>query len=414
MYLLGRQVAGRGGGLFAALFVAQYPPLVVWSRQAWLYAPYVLLYALALLFIVRVHQSGRAHEQLLAGALVGLSFFAHELGVFLLLPLGMQIAARLWARRTTRREWGPPLIALGLALGALGLLWLLVTSLRAETLVGPYGEVREYFAPHLDAASWRFYGGMLADSRGLVLAAAMLGIPLALTGRCYIALILWLALLPSLVHAATIIPDRPEERYGLTLVVVVLVLAALGVRDWTCWIVRRFRRLRVSPDVLTAGILAIILVAHQDVGRALERGALPPSAGAWLAEARALGLGPANLVMSDLPTVAGWYLGDLDYWPRSRLYQKYTLRGDPSASPGQAPPREVHTGGVLVRDVGDYQRLVARPNGGRTLWVLASGRTFHWERWIDDDLKRVLERSSRDRGAAKLPDGSRILRIDLP
>ena len=62
----------------------------------------------------------------------------------------------------------------------------------------------------------------------------------------------------------------------------------------------------------------------------------------------------------------------------------------------------------------DYQRLVARPNGGRTLWVLASGRPFHWERWIDEDLKRVLERSSRDRGASKLPDGSRILRIDLP
>ncbi|MBA2448230.1 MAG: glycosyltransferase family 39 protein [Chloroflexi bacterium] len=413
IYLLGRQLAGRGGGLFAALFVAQYPPLVVWSRQAWLYAPYVLVYALALLFIVRAHQSGRARDQLLAGALVGLSFFAHELGVFLLIPLAAQVAVRLACAARQTRQTGArdrpavsplaPLAALGLAVGSLGLLWLLVTALRAETLVGSHGELTEYFSPRLDGAPFRFYGRMLLDGRGLLLALATLGIPLALAQRRYVVLLLWLALLPPFVHAAAIIPDQPQERYGLTLVVALVLLAAQSARAWAAWLANR-RTLPLSSGALAGAVLALTLLVHQDLRRGLERGELPPRGGAWLQEARGLGIGPADLVMSDLPTVAGWYLGDLDYWVSSEQYQKYALQT------GELR-RDVHTGARLVRNVGEFQRLVVEPNRGRTLWVFASGRSYQWGELVDDSLKTFLERSAQRRIAPG--DGSRILRIDL-
>lgn len=419
MYLLGRALAGRPGGLFAALFVATYPPLVVWSRQAWLYAPYALSYALALLFIVRAHQGGRGRDQITASGLVGLSFFAHELGAFLLLPVGLQVAARLASlrrmpgssetadARTARHGAALPLASLGLAFAAGVGLWLLVASLRADTLVGSYGEVREYWGPHLEGRPFRFYARMLADSRGLVLGAALLGIPLAVARRRYVALILWAALLPPFLHAVLIIPDAPQERYGLTFVVVVILLAALGVADGAAWLARRSGpRLpsALSPSVLAGLALGVMLLVHQNWGQAIERAAAPPRSGDWLRQVRALGIGPNDLVMSDLPTVGGWYLGDLDYWISSREYHKYTFRtGD--------LPRDVHTGAILVRNVADFRRLVAEPNQGRTLWVLASRRSYQWDELVDDDFKRLLERAATRQ--INPGDGSRILQIDL-
>src|SRR5687768_8701192 len=79
-YLLGREVAGRLGGLFVAAYLVGHPSLVVWSRQAWFYALYVLLFGAALLFMLRAARTGQARDQLLAGAFVGLSCFAHEVG----------------------------------------------------------------------------------------------------------------------------------------------------------------------------------------------------------------------------------------------------------------------------------------------------------------------------------------------
>src|SRR6266540_895328 len=404
MYALGRSLAGRPAGLFGALFVAGYPPLVAWSREAWLFALYVTVYATALLFILLAHQSGRARDQLLAGALVGLTLFAQELGIFLLVPLGAQVVRRLWCRRADKRAWLAPLAALGLALGAAAVLWVLVTRLRADTLAGPYGEVGDYFSPHLDGAPLRFYLAMLANGRGLVLAAALAGLPFALAWRQGEALMLWLALLPPLAHAVTIIPGGPQERYGLTLMVALLGLAALGVGSLAKWATRRLTHPFAPPALLAWLVFALVLVVHQDLVRPLERGALSSRQGAWLREFRALNPGPEDLVMSDLPTVTGWYLGQLDFWVSSRQYQKYSLRTDDLR-------RDVHTGAVLIRSVSEFQRLVALPNRGRTLWVVASNRDFQWGELVDDDLKAFLERSASQRISPG--DRSRILRIEL-
>ncbi len=400
LYLLGATVAGRIGGLFAALFVVAYPPLVVWSRQAWLYAFYVLLFCAALLCIVRAQRSGRRRDQVLAGALVGLTLVAHELGIFLLAPLAVQVALGL--RRVKPDVVGLGL-ALALALGAVLALFVLVTGLRAPTLVGRYGEIAEYFRPHLEGVPFRFYGRMLVDGRWLVLLAALAGFPLAIAHRRSEAALLWLALLPPFVHAVTVIPESPQERYSLTFIPILVVLAALAVRDLATWAVARFS-LQYSPDLLAGVALGLILLAHQNLPRAVERAALSPRDGAWLAEARALGIAPDDLLMSDLPTVVGWYLGGLDFWVSSRDYQKYTVQQDEVR-------RDLHTGAILVRNRAEFQRLVAQPNPGRTLWLIASGRGYQWGELVDDDLKSFLERAATQR--VNSADGFRIYQIQL-
>jgi len=409
-YLLGRQVAGRVGGLFVAAIVAGHPSFVIWSRQAWFYALYVLLYAAALLFILRAHRTGLARDQLLAGLLTGLTFFAHEVGVFLLLPLGVQIAASLWSTRRQPRRWFAPIAAAGLAGLALLLLWLLVTSLRANSLVGTYGEVEEYLSFAVEGSRVQFYVRAMLDGPGLMLMAALVGAPLALMGRRLDTLLLWLALLPPLLHAAFLIPRGPQERYALTLVLVVAVLAAQGAALVGQSLGRRFRwtsnRWRGHRGHgLVAAVLMVMLAAHQDIGRAIDRAALSPREGSWLRQVRELGIGPDDLVMTDIPTTVAWYIGGLDYWVTSRDFEKYTTRSGDSR-------RDVHTGAIVVRNRSDFERLVTRVHPGADVWVIASNRNYQWGELVDDELKGYIERSADRR--INPGDNLRILLLKLP
>src|SRR4051812_26226493 len=229
-YALGREVAGRIGGLFVAALLVGHPSFVIWSRQAWFYALYVLLFAGALLFMLRANRTGHPSDQLLAGLLVGLTAFAHEVGVFLLAPLAAQVALSLWRDRRAPGRWIWPMMSL-LVVGLAGLLlWALVTRLRAESLVGAYGEIDEYLSPAVEWPRIRFYLRMLLDGPGLLAVAAMVGLLIAIRQRLSDTLILWLAPLPTFVHASFLIPRGPQERYGLVLVLVIAVLAAQGAQ----------------------------------------------------------------------------------------------------------------------------------------------------------------------------------------
>ncbi|MCC7372235.1 MAG: glycosyltransferase family 39 protein [Chloroflexi bacterium] len=411
-YLLGREVAGRLGGLAVAALCVGHPSLVVWSRQAWFYALFVLLFALALLFLLRAARTGRPSDQLLAGVCVGLSAFAHEAGMFLLLPLTVQAGLALWPVRRDRAGWWPPVVSVGIVGLAAVALWLLVTHLRAESLVGAYGEVEEYLSPSVEWARIRFYLRMLADGPGVLLAGAVLGTGLAIRRKLVPTLLLWLALLPSFVHAAFLIPRGPQERYGLAMLLVIVVLGVQGLRqlaEAAAGLAERRRRLGVPPDLLTPLVVGLALVgtvaAHQDVRRAVDRAALSAREGAWLRQARSLGIDGDAVVMTDVPTTVGWYIGGLDFWVSSHDYEKYTTRvGDIR--------RDVHTGAVLVRSRGDYDRLVARPLAGRQVWVIASGRNYQWGELVDDDLKSLLDRSASQR--VNPGDNTRILLVNLP
>jgi 4-amino-4-deoxy-L-arabinose transferase-like glycosyltransferase len=407
-YLLGREVGGRLGGLFVAALPAGHPSFVIWSRQAWFYAPYLLVFAAALLFILRAARTGRDRDQLLAGLLVGLSAFAHELGLFLLLPLAAQIFLRLRRERRTPAAWRAPLASLALVGAAGVVLWLLVTRLRAASLAGAYGEIGEYFDPSVEWPRIRFYLRMLLDGPGLMLTAALAGLPLAIRRRLESTLLLWLALLPTFLHAAFLIPRGPQERYGLVLVLVIAVLAAQSVRMLVdlaaAWAARRGGP-AITAQLVAGVALAVMLAAHQDVARAIDRAALSPREGAWLRQVRELGIGPDDVVMTDIPTTIAWYVGGLDFWISSRDYEKYTTRHDDVR-------RDVHSDAILVRTRGELDRLVARPLAGRPVWIIASGRSYQWGELVDDDLKAALERSASQK--IYPGDGTRLLLVRLP
>jgi hypothetical protein len=407
-YALGREVAGRVGGLFVAALLTGHPSFVVWSRQAWFYALYVLLFAAALLFILRANRTGHWRDQLLAGLLVGLTAFAHEVGIFLLAPLAAQAGLAAWRERHTPGRWIWPIVSLAIVGLAALLLWALVTRLRAESLVGAYGEIDEYFSPSVEWPRIRFYLRMLLDGPGLLLAASAVGLVLALRRRRTATLLLWLALLPTFVHAALLIPRGPQERYGLTLVLVIAVLGAQGASDLAALLAGLAQRrgwARLTAPTIAGGVLALVLLAHQDVARAMDRAALSPREGSWLRQARELGIGPDSIVMTDVPTSVAWYIGGLDFWVTSHDFEKYTTRADDVR-------RDVHTGAALVRNRADFERLVGRPLAGRQVWLLASGRSYQWGELVDDDLKSLLERAASER--INPGDNFRILLLNLP
>jgi hypothetical protein len=308
-----------------------------------------------------------------------------------------------------RARWVAPIASLALVGLATALLWLLVTRLRADSLVGSYGEIEEYLSPAVEWPRIRFYLRMLLDGPGLMLLAALGGLPLAIRDRRPEALVLWLAILPTFVHAAFLIPRGPQERYGLTLVLVIAVLAAQGARliaERAVEALARRRPLAWPAAPLTASIvLGIMLLMHQDVGRAIERAALSARDGAMIRQARDLGIGPDDVVMTDVPTTVGWYIGGLDFWISSHDYEKYTTLTD-------GVRRDVHTGAVLVRSRGELERLVSRPLAGQRVWVLASGRSYQWGELVDDDLKTALERATSQR--VNPGDTSRILLLNIP
>jgi 4-amino-4-deoxy-L-arabinose transferase-like glycosyltransferase len=405
-YLLGREAAGRGGGLFVAAVLAGHPSFVVWSRQAWFYALYVLLYAGALLFIVRAHRTGRLRDVILAAVCTSLTAYAHEVGIFLLLPLVVQLGLHVRSHWRQRGWWIAPTVSLAIVGIAIVVLWALITRLRAESMVGAYGEVSEYLTPSLEISRVRFYLRQMIDGPGLILAAALVGAIGALRRRRADTLLLWLALLPTLAHAAFLIPRGPQERYGLTLILVVTVLGAQGIavygRELVDAVVWRFGYGARVASAVVAAALFLTALAHQDVARAIDRAALSPKEGSWLRQARELGIGPDDVVMTDVPTVVGWYVGDLDFWVSSRDYEKYTLRQDDVR-------RDVHTGAVLIRSQADLERFVTIPLAGQTVWLISSGRSYQWGELVDDNLKSLLERS----GARRLNPGDNFRILSL-
>ena len=251
---------------------------------------------------------------------------------------------------------------------------------------------------------------MLLDGPGLLLAAALAGLPLAIRRRCTDTLILWLALVPTFLHAAFLIPRGPQERYGLTLILVMAVLAAQGVAP------RRGRDDGVpgTPSRPSGGPPGC-----RGRGRARRDAAGPPGrlprrrAGRALAPrgrlaptgSRRSGIGPDDILMTDVPTIVGWYVGGVDFWISSRDYEKYTTRPDDVR-------RDVHTGAALIRQRSDFERLVGRPLAGQAVWVISSGRSYQWGELVDDDLKAFLDRSASQR--VNPGDNFRVLLLNLP
>jgi hypothetical protein len=147
------------------------------------------------------------------------------------------------------------------------------------------------------------------------------------------------------------------------------------------------RRPHLAEPLVAGLALGLMLLAHQDVARAIDRAALSPKEGSWLRQVHELGIGPDAVIMTDVPTTIGWYVGGLDFWISSHDYEKYTTQSG-------GVRRDVHTGATLIRSRADFDRLVARALAGQEIWVISSGRNYQWGELVDDDLKSLLDRSA--------------------
>ncbi|MET0558060.1 MAG: glycosyltransferase family 39 protein [Solirubrobacterales bacterium] len=112
-YMVGLELRGRRAGLLAAALVAVNPMLLWYSQEARVYALFVLLCTVSLLFTVRVLRRGRRRDALLWGVFSGLALATHYFAVF---PL---LAEVVWLLRRRRRECLPGLAVF--AAGALAL-----------------------------------------------------------------------------------------------------------------------------------------------------------------------------------------------------------------------------------------------------------------------------------------------------
>lgn len=395
-----RIVGNSWGGVIAALLTAAYAPLVFWSRQAWFFSLFVLLWSLTLLLLhlgVR-NRDGRILLGAACAAAVGV--LTHELFATLLpcWALACWVAAgRARTRGELARLVGP---ALGVLLLGCAVLAAFTLTHRADTLAGRYAELREYLTLNTDLAGFRFYGRLLLDRFWLLLVLAVVGLIWSPREGWTRALIV-LSIIPLFFVDAFVLPDRPQERYGLALLPPLYVLASAGLAVAVPVISARTRLARN----LIASILGVaILVLHMNVSTTIRRTDVSRGSGTWLADLRDLGYQPDDIVLTDIPTITYAYLGRTDFWIVSHDYEKYAFAPD-----GQ--PRDVHTGGLIVRNTAELDRLVRQPNSGKTAWVIASDRSYQWQELVDRSLRRAIEDQSIDRQVSA--DSTRIYRLSL-
>jgi hypothetical protein len=411
--------AGRLGGVIAAVIaavlIALYPPLIAWSRQAWFFSLFVLLWTgtLAALDTALAYRSRRALVAAAAATAVGL--LTHELFLALLpcwllavvwlcrdpRPVGAARAGKMPAA-TGLAGGADTLRMLGLPLGIVGIGLVLMVSFtlthRADTLAGRMSELNEYFTLNTDLAGFRFYGRMLTDRWWLLLIAAVSTLALRPEPR---RLLLLAAILPLFIVDAFILPDRPQERYGLALVPPMMVLAAVAL----CDLAARARRLFPGLLGLALGALMIVGVPllHLDPGGVMRRTDASRLQGTWLADLQRMGFSSGDVVMTDIPTVAQLYLGRTDYWLVSREYEKYAYRPD-----GEL--REIHTNARLIRSTAELDRALGEELRGRRVWIVGSDRSYQWEELVDRNLRRAIDQRAGVRRQSE--DSVRLFRFE--
>jgi hypothetical protein len=393
--------AGRlGGGIaavVAAVLVALYPPLISWSRQAWFFSLFVLIWTLTLAALDAAVAFGSRRALIVAATFTALGLLTHEL--FLAL-LPCWLLAVIWLYRKREHSAALRLLSVPLGIVSVGLLLLVSFTLthRADTLGGRMSEVTEYFTLNTDLAGFRFYGRMLTDRWWLLLLAAGSALVIRPHSR---RLLLLIAILPLFVVDAFMLPDRPQERYGLALVPPMMVLAAVGLCDLACRARRRF------PGSVGLALGALLVVAvplvHLDLGGVTRRTDVSRLSGTWLADLERLGYSPQDVIVTDIPTVVQLYIGRADYWLVSHDYEKYTYRPD-----GEL--REIHTNARLIRSTAELDRLLQAELRGQRVWVVGSDRSYQWEELVDRSLRRAID----ERAAMKLQseDSVRIFRLE--
>src|SRR5215212_8470082 len=341
VYLYGRQLAGRGAGLFAAALVATSVPLIEQSREAWFYAIFTLCWMVALLLLDRAVSTGSVRALLAGATVVGLTFLAHEF-TLTLLP-GFGLALLYWrAGCQSLRERLRPLVAAAFLAG-LGLAVLTACSLtlRSDTAGGTLSEITGLltFRPDLRIPGMyvaAFLPGWTAWLLGPAVLSAGLLAPRPLRRR------LLLAVLPAaaLFVLTSFFLAQRESRYGLPLLPTGYLLAGIGLVQLQ-QALRRARHGRWAAAAVVPLAVGVLVTLSVPSGLFTSPPARRPPEGTWLTRLYEAGYRPGDLILTNNPTVTQLYLGRTDFWLRTVEYAKY-VRAD------RHRLRDIHTNAVLL------------------------------------------------------------------
>ena len=453
-FLLAQAVAGTVPALAAAVFVVFAAPLVGWSRQAWPPATFLLLFTLTAYAGYRGFGRDEGRWQVLAGLGFLLTLLAYELAMILPAGIGLYLAGRAVYRDVGWWRGRYTVGALALAALAVGLLAWFGLALRAGTLAGADSEFRHYFTPALRLSGLGYYWRQVwGDAMPLLLLvpAGLLwcrlddrAIP---AGLGYLLALLAIAfLVPTFV-----IQTKQEVQYGLAVLPLVAVLGAWGIGalasghpllpDPLSAAAERGGKLSGSPSpsqwggtsgrgpanivlrttsqpmramrsgqgvgVLFIGALAFGLVLWSDAASALRPRA-QSRAPTWLDDLRAQGWRPDDpnaLLLAEAPLVTQLYLGRADFYVHPEGFERYAYQDGPVA-------RSLYTPAVLLKEAGDFERLVTGPYAGRTLWVIGQDdRLPRLTRQMDPALWPWMQRAS---GVTRPTRDYWIMRLELP
>lgn len=403
VYWLARIAVGPPGALAAAAAVAFFPPLVLQSREAWLYSTFLSLFVLALGLVHRGFAGGSGPAQVGAAAAFAAALFCHELAVMLLPILGsfLLVPARPPRAVWWRGRW--TLGAFGLMLAALTLVAGLSLALRAPTMGGPLIEFHEYLTPTVGLSLLSGYLLNFGSWHLLLLPLAVLGLPIVTTRLSHGALLLYLGVGWTLLVPSYLLVARVEPRYILPALVLLLAVAAFAAARWGPRLIESLLGSRLGPGprkALSALLPAVLLLPPLNWGLLGYDAQVRNVPSTWV---RALPeRGPDDLVISFSPTLTSHYLGRTDAWLRSRGYEKYSWAGS-------HPPRDIHTNAVVVRNARELDQYVIRPNAGRTAWVVLDGSLYAS---IAPETLELVNHIRRQADLERMaPDGKLVLRI---
>ena len=434
IFLLGRAVAGTIPALAVATFVTLAEPLVDWSRQAWPPATFLLLFTLTAYASYRGFARDEPRWQVLAALGFLATLLAYELAMLLPLGLGIYLAGRIVQRDLGwwRGRW--TLAALAIGALALALLLVLGLALRSGSLAGSDAEFRHYFTPSLTPSGVRYYVQTLWGRYLPLLVLPGGGLIWCLLTRRRpppgLGFVLSL-LATTLMVPLFIIQGKQEQQYGLAVVPLLGLAGAWGaaalsgrvgsmtldVGRWTFDEEPSTSNIqRPTSNVLpptayrllvcwSAGLLVCFaIVLRVDVVAALHP-PTPSRAPTWIDDLRAQGWQPADLTFAEAPLVQQVYFGRADFYVQPDGFERYARQdGDLILS--------LYTNAVLLKQAGDFERLVNGPYAGRTLWIVGhDDRLPRLTRQMDAALWQRLETAS---GVTHPTRGWWIMRVRLP
>jgi hypothetical protein len=361
-----------------------------------------------LLLLSRFRRASRGWQVAGAAGFV-LAVLSYEFAV--LLPAGLALYV-VWSVVRGRWDWyrgRATLSAFVLMAGGLGLFWILALAFRAGTLAGSLGEVTTYLSPGLSLNGANFYFQELLSGYAVLIGAVLLGLPLLARARPRGTAYLTCLLVVAFCVPSFAIQVKRTDNYALAVLPLLAVLSAAC----TVRLAERARRFYpTSPLARALPVLALLAVFGGAlfgdmlaVGHRLQQ---RPPGPTWLQVARQEGIRSTDLLLTEGPEVAYFYLGHAEFYVYSQgeNYRRYNYQASDAI-------RSIQTGSVLLRQEGDFRRLVERPNLGRNLWVIGhEDRLRRLIRAMDPDLWPSLV-DSADR-IIQTPDDWVLIKVTLP